>query len=447
MNKLFDISKLNRFLLAVWIPLVILMIIGGLNVFATTYFDAYQPSRLFYNQLLFYILSITILLVLSITNPKILLSKYTFIIANIVTVILLIAVLFIGIDVFGTRRWIDLGFFNLQPAELAKLTLVYNIAFVLSDASESLFKNVKSTVLSNTFLKYVLIILLTTTLIFLVFLERSLGNTILMVGIVFLTLFLSISFSAKQYFYAVIVVVFTYISIQFQLFQSTVLGYVLIYSIILVTGIIITFIINRFVNANKIVLLLLILLSSLSFQALLFGYSSILEDYQRERIDSYLISSEADELNRDWNRIQSITACGSGRLFGKGYLQGTHSRNSFLPFPETDFAFCAWTEQFGFLGGVLLMFVLVILMLQIKKAGDVTNDRFSEVFINGVVAIILLNTIQHIGMNIGLLPITGVPLPLVSYGGSSIISLSIGVGIVLSMYNFKAPAIKVIQKT
>jgi len=178
----------------------------------------------------------------------------------------------------------------------------------------------------------------------------------------------------------------------------------------------------------KQVLLILLLIAALSAAVWNFG----LEDYQRGRITSFLYP-ERDPLGGSYQSQQAMIAIGSGGFFGKGLGRGTQARLGFLPEYETDFIFGAIAEELGFFGVLILLFGWALIFSRLYENIKRAADNFSRLFISGMAIILLAHFWVNIGANIGFLPITGLPLPFVSYGGSNLLSLSAGIGIVQSI--------------
>jgi len=183
---------------------------------------------------------------------------------------------------------------------------------------------------------------------------------------------------------------------------------------------------NQTIRKHLIILFsFLLLLSPLVWQ---FG----LKDYQKSRITSF-INPQADPLGKGYNLIQSQIAIGSANIFGKGYRQGTQGQLLFLPEKHTDFVFAALTEEFGLIGAFLLIGIyFVIVKTLVNKAYQNINNPPYFLFCLIIATQIWSQTFINIGMNIGIMPITGIPLPFMSVGGSSIMSLLISLGIVFS---------------
>jgi len=162
------------------------------------------------------------------------------------------------------------------------------------------------------------------------------------------------------------------------------------------------------------------------------GWSVVLKDYQRERIASFILP-QFEPLGAGWSRTQAKIAIGAGGLFGQGFLHGSQTQYGFLPESQTDFIFAAIAEEFG-LGGISVLFILFLIMIwRIIKISIKSETNFPRLFSVGFVILLFSQIFIHIGMNLGMLPIIGIPLPLVSYGGSNLILTCIGLGIVQSI--------------
>jgi rod shape determining protein RodA len=161
-------------------------------------------------------------------------------------------------------------------------------------------------------------------------------------------------------------------------------------------------------------------------------WAYLLKDYQRERLLSFL-TPEEDVLGRGWHARQSIVAIGSGQWLGKGYLQGTQNQHRFLPDQHTDFPFAVWAEEHGFIGSILLLGLYLFLVVWAIKIASQARDRFGAVVAVGVGAILFWHTIINLGMVMGMMPVVGVTLPLFSYGGSSVLTVCIGIGLLMNV--------------
>lgn len=159
----------------------------------------------------------------------------------------------------------------------------------------------------------------------------------------------------------------------------------------------------------------------------------ILKDYQKERVLTF-INPHRDPWGAGYNITQSIISVGSGQLFGRGLGLGSQSRLNFLPSQETDFIFAVIAEQLGFLGSCLIIILFVILFYRMIKIATLANDDFAVYLSVGLIILLLSQAILNIGMNLGLMPIAGVPLPYLSYGGSSLLVSLLAIGLFESIY-------------
>lgn len=162
------------------------------------------------------------------------------------------------------------------------------------------------------------------------------------------------------------------------------------------------------------------------------AWNSLLAPYQKERIITFL-DPYRDPQGEGYNAIQAEIAAGSGRLWGKGIGYGTQSHLNFLPEAETDFIFAAYAEETGFAGAIMLLGLLGAMVWRFFVIGMQAQDNFSKLFTVGFSALVFSEAFIHIGANLGLLPITGISLPLVSYGGSNLITTLVGLGILQSI--------------
>ena len=173
------------------------------------------------------------------------------------------------------------------------------------------------------------------------------------------------------------------------------------------------------------------LYSSLVFICLIPVAISFLQPYQKARILTF-INPERDPLGAGYQIIQSKIAVGSGGIFGKGFLQGSQSYLDYLPEKHTDFIFTLFSEEFGFIGSLLLLIIYAIIIYRITVVANQSKNNFARIFCYGFAAAFFVYVTVNMAMVLGLLPIVGAPLPIMSYGGSSMLSVMIGLGIVMS---------------
>lgn len=157
-----------------------------------------------------------------------------------------------------------------------------------------------------------------------------------------------------------------------------------------------------------------------------------LHDYQKRRV-TVLFNPDADPLGSGYHIIQSKIAVGSGALFGRGYFKGTQSQLEFLPEHTTDFVFSVLAEEWGFVGAVVVLALYVLWIYRLLRVAAKARDLHSTLLVTGIISIIFFHTIINIGMVVGLFPVVGIPLPLFSYGGSSVMTTMAALGIVLGV--------------
>jgi len=165
---------------------------------------------------------------------------------------------------------------------------------------------------------------------------------------------------------------------------------------------------------------------------LIFGWNTLLKDYQKDRILNFF-TPQLEPLGSGWNQAQSKIAIGSGGIFGQGFIKGSQTQYGFLPESQTDFIFAAIAEEFGLIGVSILLILFLVLIWRIIKIAIDSKSNFPRLFASSFSIILISQIFIHIGMNIGILPIIGISLPLVSYGGSSLISTFIALGILQSI--------------
>lgn len=169
-----------------------------------------------------------------------------------------------------------------------------------------------------------------------------------------------------------------------------------------------------------------------------FIYKFVLSEYQQKRIQVF-INPDLDPLNRGYNVIQSKIAVGSGQIWGKGYLHGTQNQMGYLPTKYTDFLFSVISEEFGFIGACLLVIALFIIIYRCFKIAQKADNSFGRYICVGVASMLLFHTFENVGMCIGLMPVTGIPLPFISYGGTAIVTNMVAIGLVMSVAYHNKP--------
>jgi rod shape determining protein RodA len=203
--------------------------------------------------------------------------------------------------------------------------------------------------------------------------------------------------------------------------------------IILISGSIIFFMGIRV----KSLLFLFIVIIGLSFSS----WQFLFKDYQKERIVTFIDSSQ-DPLGSGYNAIQSQIAVGSGKFLGKGFKSGSQTQLRFIPAQKTDFVFSVLAEEWGFVGAIITLVIYFLIILWILDTASGSKDKFTMLICFGIAAMYFWHIVINVGMVIGILPVTGVPMLLLSYGGSSTISSLLGIGIVLGIRMRRTPLVK-----
>ena len=320
---------------------------------------------------------------------------------------LLVLVLFVGKTIYGAKSWISFGPIGFQPSEFAKVGVILFLSYYLTKQRKN--PNNLKEFLSVAFFGMVPIIL--------ILLEPDLGTAIVYILITTVILFWS-GIDLFWFFLALspIVVVFA------SLFSLS--AFVLVMLIIL--SLLIYFKKNVFVNAS-------IIIMNMS-AAYLFDYGmSFLKPHQQKRIETF-VDPSSDPLGAGYNILQTKVAIGSGGLTGKGFLQGNQTQLRYIPEQWTDFIYCVIGEEFGFLGSILVVTLFIILFARLIYIAVHTKNRFGSMVVIGTLALLFTHFAINIGMNLGVAPVIGLPLPFLSYGGSSLMVNMLLIGIVLNLY-------------
>jgi len=445
---MFKFQKILETKLSIILPILSLCIIGGITVFSTTYNND-GASPLFINQIIFYVLGLMVFFLITSFNPEKLKNKVIIFTLIVISLVSLVAVIFLGTEIYGAQRWIDLGFFSFQPSEFVKVSIILVTAYCLGvkhkKYTEEIFNifsqssnnvsELKNIIKSEAFIRTVIAVFFYGLCTFLVIKQKSLGNSILITLIFLSIIALNLNIGVLTVVSIFPLAIGLLISFNIPNLQNinSLLGINSDINIVAITIVIfILYLIGRKFKLN-LLLLYFFFIVGLAIQPLFnFAYNNVLESYQRQRIESFLGNEQSANifLNEDFNRQMSILAVGSGRVFGKGFLNGNIVNSRLLPFAYTDFAFAGFAEQFGFAGGFIIIILYGFIIIKIFRIYLKTTDNYFKLICIGTISLIFFNCAQHIAMNMGITPITGVPLPLISYGGSSVLSIFIGLGII-----------------
>jgi rod shape determining protein RodA len=352
----------------------------------------------------------------------------------VVNQVLLLAVLVFGNVVSGARRWVGIGPFGGQPAELAKIGFILMVARFLSAYGRNP-KQMSTLALS---------VLILSVPMYLTLKQPDFGTAMVFVAMLGIMLFMAGGNAVFLTFFVVVLLWFLiliFYPIYYDLVRESDTWLTTIFTtpywlvrVIAVTSliIIISFISWRIYRKWAYSMLLyfsstftmalgLVLLAHLRFKP-----------YQWARLRTF-INPYRDPLGTGWHILQSLTAVGSGGMYGRGYLGGLHSHNNFLPEQSTDFIFSVIMEETGFVGATIILSAYGLLLIRLLILMAKAADRFSMLVCGGTFTLLFIHIWINVGMTIGLMPIKGVPLFLLSYGGSSVLSMMILLGIVSSI--------------
>lgn len=382
---------------------LILVVIGLVSIYSATY-DV-GASDFFNRQLLWAALGIVTMIAVAVTPFRTLqMLSYP---AYVISILMLVAVLLFGKVIAGSKSWFGFGNFGIQPSEFAKIACVLALANFLSEKRVNLRR-----------FKYILLIISIVMIpVALIIRQPDMGT-----AIIFILMLIPILYWAGASNTLMLAIMAPSISAVSALFGTT-------WFLITIFFLLLILILQR---ENKFVAALIFSITVLIGISVQFIYSK-LAPYQQRRIDIF-INPESDPLGAGYNVIQSKIAIGSGGIFGKGFLQGTQTQLNFIPAQWTDFIYCVPAEEFGFLGAFIIILLYSYLVFKSVRLASVAKSRFGSLVAFGIVSIFIVHIFINIGMVLGLMPVIGVPLPFLSYGGSFLFSTLIMVGLLLNVH-------------
>ncbi len=399
----------NRFFFNVdWITILVFMLlcaIGFLNIFSVQYdpdkSTAFSFASEYGKQLIFIITALVLGLSILLLDAKFF-SVFAPIIYG-VTIVLLLIVLVVGRNVGGNQAWIPIGPFRLQPSEFAKFGTALLVARYISSF------NVKLTTIKPILISAAIIILP----MGLIMLQPDAGSMLV------------------------------FLSFMFPLYREGLPGNL----IVIFWGAVLLFILNLFVPVYALILCILGIgalfayhhrkklkkivnigiISAIAICYLFVAkylFDNILQSHQRTRIE-LILGLTSDNRGAGYNVIQSKIAIGAGQLTGRGYLEGTQTKYGYVPAQSTDFIFSTIGEEWGFVGSFVIIGLYLFLLLRILNIAERQRSSFSRVYGYCIACILFFHVFINIGMAIGIMPVIGIPLPFISYGGSSLWSFTI----------------------
>ena len=381
--------------------LFLLVMLGLGNIYSSSQaylLDSIFTMNSFSKQLFFVIASVFIFLFIQIL-PYSFFTKYSSIL-YVLSIISLIGLFLFGSEINGALAWYQFGGFSLQPSEFAKPFTALALAKYLSDINSNI-KTIKTQFYSF------LIILIP---IILIILQPDPGTIIIFLS--FFLVFYKIGLPSiyMNFFIGFII-----------LFFATILlspNYVMIFLTFL-TLLLLYFLRKKSYNIKKILVYATVF--SVFIYSVDFIFNNVFEQRHRDRFN-IVMGLEEDYRGSGYNTNQSRIAFASGGMFGEGFLKGSQTRGNFVPEQHTDYIFSTVGEEWGFLGASSIIILFTFLMLRISKRAELQRNLFSKIYSYSTVTIIFTHFFINIGMVIGLVPTIGIPLPFLSYGGSSLMA-------------------------
>ncbi len=448
---------------------LLLILIGWANIYASIHSS--EPASIFDfscrsgKQFIWMLTAIGLaIIILFVLSPRIYegmsVPIYIFVLA------LLIAVIFLGIEVKGSRSWFEFGPIRFQPAEISKISTSLLLATVMSQQGYKItrFKDFIITALIIVVPMLIIVLqsetgsaLVYVGFIFMLYREGLTGWLIFLVGMAILSFILTLTaspyvailvilavaslciflYSGRFKWWLIIcvplIILFSFVPSLMDLWTASIIGeeemaepftakIKPLYILLSFIGLAIPFMVYQAYRERNMFTHLSII-SMIAGIALVFSvdfiFNDVLQDHQRKRIE-VLLGMKEDPAGVGYNVNQSMIAIGSGGAFGKGYLHGTQTAYGFVPEQSTDFIFCTVGEEWGFVGSAILILLYIFLIFRIVKDAERSREAFTRIYGYCVACCIFMHLFINIGMTIGLMPVIGIPLPFVSYGGSSL---------------------------
>lgn len=382
-----------------------LVFIGMLNIYAAVFNEDHSSifdfSQSYGKQLVWIVTAFLIGLFVIVVDSKFY-TTFAFVFYAVV-ILLLFVVLFVGKEIAGSKSWLGVGDFGIQPSEFAKIATAMALAKLLGESNRNI--NQRGTrIMAYGFVGLPILFILfqndTGSAIvflsfFLVFYREGMNGTIIWFGLM-----------------AIFIFIFTLI---FNLW------YVMLF--LTIVALVVWYFIRKY--RKGIITLAFIYVLSIGFTfGVEYVFTSMLQDHQRDRVE-ILLGLKSDPKGVGYNVNQSKIAIGSGGFSGKGFLKGTQTKFKFVPEQSTDFIYCTVGEEWGFLGSSTVVILFLSLISRIVFLAEKQRSPFGRIYGYGVAMILFTHVVINIGMTLGLMPVIGIPLPFMSYGGSSLWSFTL----------------------
>lgn len=383
----------------------LIVLFGWINIYSAVFDEAHQSifdvTQRYGKQMLWIAAAAFLGFLLLLIDARIY-ENFSFLI-YVGVMLLLLGVLVGGKEIAGSKSWFQIGSIAIQPAEFAKFATALALAKYLTMPNIDLRK-------LNYLLKAFLIIFLPAGLIFL---QNDTGTALVFAAFV-MVLYREGMTPGLLYFAAAMIVIFL---------STLIAGKWVVISVLAGIAVLLIMLFRKQKNAIITIVVSLLLSSGVSY-GIEYGFNNFLQPHQQVRI-KVLLGQEVDNRGAGYNVHQSKIAIGSGGFSGKGFLQGTQTKYNFVPEQSTDFIFCTVGEEWGFVGSSILILLFVMFLIRLVFLAERQRSRFSRVYGYGVIMVLLFHFTINIGMTVGLVPVIGIPLPYVSYGGSSLWAFTI----------------------
>lgn len=395
-----DKNTPNYFDFGIVIPVLLLTIIGLYSIYSAT--RGIGQDTLFIRQSVSAVIGLVAMFGI-IFLPKKFFESFWIPIYGISTV-LLIAVLVFGEVIYGTKGWLRIGSLSLQPAELSKFAVILALAGYISGKGIYL-SNIRDLSIS---------IAIAILQFLLIWVQPDHGSSSVIL-VILIAIFYWSGFNKLLIFLIVSVPILILLSFKGLIFYIVA---AVVFSIIVI-----------FMRKQIVLTILAVLIySSIGF-ATPFVFNQ-LQPHQKERIEAF-INPTSDPLGSGYNVLQSVMAVGSGGIYGKGVLQGSQTQLRYIPMQWTDFIFSVPAEELGFLGSSSVIILFLILIIRIVRIAASIDSKFNSIAVFGIASVFFYHITINIGMVIGLTPVMGLPLPFMSYGGTSLIINYMFIGFVI----------------
>lgn len=380
-----------------------LLIFGLLNIYAAVYDEGspniFDFSQRYGKQLVWIAAALFLAFGIILIEPKFF-NQFSWAVYGL-TLITLVGVLLFGKEVAGSKSWFQIGSFAIQPAEFVKFSTALALAHYLSDLQTN-FKQFNTKVIVG---------LLIGVPIALILLQNDTGSALVFASFIFVLY--RVGLSGNIFIIGFVLALLAVLALLLSTIQQKL---ILTGIMLVIAGLAYFFMRRNIANLLRLIVVYLVLVGYIFSVDYAF---SKLQPHQQIRI-KVLLNMESDPKGAGYNVIQSKIAIGSGGFFGKGFLNGTQTKFNFVPEQSTDFIFCTVGEEWGFVGSLTVVSLFVALLVRIIMLAERQRSGFSRIYGYGLASILFMHFTVNVGMVMGLLPVIGIPLPFISYGGSSL---------------------------